>query len=128
LQPQLWPLSQAVRDQHRLVTITRWPDSRGRDDTNDTKSSTRDIPPIPMRFRLATVTGSAVSPINRRIQMRKISMFAAALVLIGIGVWAVATDQRVAASTPVGIDALQMMVNAKGLAATEYVDYTFVFN
>jgi hypothetical protein len=60
--------------------------------------------------------------------MRKISMFAAALVLIGIGVWAVTTHQRVAASTPVGIDALQMMANAKGLAATEYVDYTFVFN
>jgi hypothetical protein len=60
--------------------------------------------------------------------MRKISIFAAALVLIGIGAWAVSTDQRVAASTPVGIDTLQMMSNAKDLAATQYVDYTFVFN
>jgi hypothetical protein len=60
--------------------------------------------------------------------MRKISMFAAALVLIGIGAWTVTTNQRVAASTPAGIDPLQMMANAKGLAATQYVDYTFIFN
>jgi hypothetical protein len=60
--------------------------------------------------------------------MRKISMFAAALVSIGIGAWTVTTNQRVAASTPAGIDPLQMMANAKGLAATQYVDYTFIFN
>ena len=60
--------------------------------------------------------------------MRKISMFAAALVLIGIGAWAITTNQQVAASTPVGIDTLQMMTNAKGLAASEYVDYTLIFN
>jgi len=60
--------------------------------------------------------------------MRKISMFAAALVLIGVGVWAVTTNDRVAASTPAGIDPLQMMANAKGLTTTEYVDYTFIFN
>ena len=60
--------------------------------------------------------------------MRKISMFAAALVLIGIGTWAITTNHRVAASTPAGIDPLQMMANAKGLAPTPYVDYTFVFN
>jgi hypothetical protein len=60
--------------------------------------------------------------------MRKISMFAAALVLIGIGAWALTTNQHVAASTPAGIDALQMMANAKDLPATQYVDYTFVFN
>jgi hypothetical protein len=60
--------------------------------------------------------------------MRKISMFAAALVLIGIAAWALTTNQRVAASTPVGIDTLQMMANAKGLAASDYVDYTFIFN
>ena len=60
--------------------------------------------------------------------MRKISMFAAALILIGIGAWAVTTNQRVAASTPDGIDPLQMMANAKGLTPTQYVDYTFVFN
>jgi hypothetical protein len=60
--------------------------------------------------------------------MRKISMFAAALVLIGIGAWAVTTNERVAASTPAGIDPLQMMANARGLASTQYVDYTFIFN
>jgi hypothetical protein len=50
--------------------------------------------------------------------MRKISMFAAALILIGIGAWALTTNQHVAASTPAGIDALQMMANAKDLPAT----------
>ena len=60
--------------------------------------------------------------------MRKISMFAAVLILIGIGTWGVTTNQRVAASTPAGIDPLQMMVNAKDLPSTQYVDYTFVFN
>ena len=60
--------------------------------------------------------------------MRKIRMVAAALVLIGIGAWALTTNQRVAASTPAGIDALQMMANAKDLPAAQYVDYTFVFN
>jgi hypothetical protein len=60
--------------------------------------------------------------------MRKISIFAAALVLIGIGAWAVKTNERVAASTPAGIDPLQMMVNSKDLPSTQYDDYTFVFN
>jgi hypothetical protein len=60
--------------------------------------------------------------------MRKVGMFAAALVLIGIATWAVTTNERVAASTPVGIDPLQMMTNAKGLPVSDYVDYTFVFN
>ena len=60
--------------------------------------------------------------------MRKISMFATALVLIGIGAWAITTNERVAASTPAGIYPLQMMVNAKDLPSTQYVDYTFVFN
>ena len=60
--------------------------------------------------------------------MRKISMFTVALVLIGIGAWAVTSNERVAASTPAGIDPLQIMANASGLASTQYVDYTFVFN
>ena len=68
------------------------------------------------------------TPLKRRIQMRKISMFAAALVLIGVGAWTVTTNQRVAASTPAGIDPLQMMANAKDLPATQYVDYTLIFN
>jgi hypothetical protein len=60
--------------------------------------------------------------------MRKISMLAAAVILIAVGAWAVTTNQRVAASTPVGIDPQEMMANAKGLSPTQYVDYTFVFN
>jgi len=81
-----------------------------------------------MRFRLASVTGQAEAKINGRIQMRKISRFAVALVLIGVGAWGVTTNERVAASTPAGIDPLQMMANAKGLASGQYVDCTFVFN
>ena len=68
-----------------------------------------------------------LAKINERIEMRKISMFAVALLLIGIGAWAVTTNERVAASTPAGVDPLQIMANAKGLASTQYVDYTFVF-
>ena len=60
--------------------------------------------------------------------MRKISMYAVAMVLIGIGACAVTTNERVAASTPAGIDPLQIMANAKCLASTQYIDYTFVFN
>jgi hypothetical protein len=76
---------------------------------------------------------TAITPLNQRdkvaaIQMRKIKVFAAALILIGLGAWIVTTTSRVAASTPAGIDPLQMMATAKGLASTEYVDYTFVFN
>ena len=41
--------------------------------------------------------------------MRKISMFAAALILIAVGAWAITTTPRVVASTPVGIDPFQMM-------------------
>jgi hypothetical protein len=41
----------------RLVTTVCTIRPGGRGDTNDTKSSARDIPPIPMRFRLAGVTG-----------------------------------------------------------------------
>jgi hypothetical protein len=60
--------------------------------------------------------------------MRKISMCVAALVLIGIGAWAVATTPRVVASTPVGIDPFQMMTNARDLPTSHYVDYTLIFN
>jgi len=66
--------------------------------------------------------------INRRIQMRKISMFAAALILIGVGAWAVTTTLRVAASTQTGIDPLQMMANPTDLPAAHYVDYSVIFN
>lgn len=60
--------------------------------------------------------------------MRKMSMFAVALILIGVGTWSVTTTPRVAASTSDAVDPLKMMTNAKDLPAAHYVDYTFVFN
>ena len=59
--------------------------------------------------------------------MRKIKMFAAALILIGLGAWAVATNSRVAASTPVGIDPLQMEAGAANFPTSHYVDYSVEF-
>jgi hypothetical protein len=59
--------------------------------------------------------------------MRKISMFAAALILIAVGAWAITTTPRVVASTPAGIDPLQMMSNARKLPSEHYVDYTLIF-
>jgi hypothetical protein len=50
--------------------------------------------------------------------MRKIIMFATALILIGVGAWAVDTTHHVAASTQIGIDPFQMMVNAKNLSTS----------
>jgi len=60
--------------------------------------------------------------------MRKISMFAAALILVAVGAWGITTTPRVVASTPVGIDPLQMMSNARDLPATHYVDDSLIFN
>ena len=60
--------------------------------------------------------------------MRKISIFVAALVLVGIGAWSQSTNGRVDAATPVGVDPLHMMENATGLSQTEIVDYSVVFN
>jgi len=65
---------------------------------------------------------------NRRIQMRKINVIAAALILIGLGAWVVTTNSRVAASTPVGVDPLQMMTGATNLPPSHYVDYGLIFN
>jgi hypothetical protein len=63
--------------------------------------------------------------------MRKISLCvtAAAMVAIGLGVWNASTGARVVAP-PLGgdIDPHQLMMNAKGLATAELVDYTFVFH
>ena len=58
----------------------------------------------------------------------RISMFAAALIVIALGAWAITTNPRVVASTPVGIDPFQMMTNARDLPATHYVDYSLIFN
>jgi hypothetical protein len=60
--------------------------------------------------------------------MRKISIFAAALVLIAVRSWAVATTPHVAASTPVGMAPLQIMTNATNLPTEHFVDYTLIFN
>jgi hypothetical protein len=60
--------------------------------------------------------------------MRKISIFVAALVLVGIGAWSQTTNGRVDAATPVGMYPLHMMENATGLPQTEIVDYSVVFN
>ena len=60
--------------------------------------------------------------------MRKINVFAAALILIGLGAWVVTTNSRVAASTPVGIYPLQMVTGATNLPASHYVDYSLIFN
>jgi hypothetical protein len=60
--------------------------------------------------------------------MRKFSMFAAALILISVGAWAVSTTPRVDASTSDAVYPLQLMSNAKNPPEAHYVDYTFVFN
>jgi hypothetical protein len=60
--------------------------------------------------------------------MRKISVFAAALILIGVGAWTMRTAQRVDASTADAVHPLRLMTNAKNLPEARYVDYTFVFN
>jgi hypothetical protein len=64
--------------------------------------------------------------------MRKISMFAVAgaLIATGVGVWAAVPTNAPAGPSMArqGIEPLQLMTNAKGLATAEFVDYTFVFN
>ena len=60
--------------------------------------------------------------------MRKISMFAAALILTAAGAWAITTTPRVVASTPVRIDPFEMMTNTRDLPAPHYVDYSLIFN
>jgi hypothetical protein len=63
--------------------------------------------------------------------MRKISMFAtaAAMVAIGVGVWAASdTSARVAPSMAQGIEPLQLIMNAKGLPTAEAYDHGFVFH
>lgn len=60
--------------------------------------------------------------------MRKISIFATALILIGVGVWTMRTTPRVDASTADGVYPLQLTINAKNLPEVHFVDNTFVFN
>jgi len=76
----------------------------------------------------APIVAVSWNPIGRRIQMRKISMFAAALVLIGIAAWNIATAPRVVASNPVGIDPFQMMISATDLPTAHWDDDSLVYN
>lgn len=60
--------------------------------------------------------------------MRKIGYFAAAavLILIGLATWTVPTTQAFVASS--GIDPSGMMITARDLPASHYDDYSVVFN
>jgi hypothetical protein len=60
--------------------------------------------------------------------MRKISIFAAVLILIGLGAWTMRSTPRVDASTSDAVYPIQLMKNTKNLPDGRYVDYTFVFN
>jgi hypothetical protein len=95
-------------------------------DTNDTKSMARDIGMIPNGPMVAL----AKAEIVRRIQMRKISLFGVAAVVIatGLGAWAASsTNARVAPPMGHGIEPFQLMMNANELPTVEFADYTFVF-
>jgi len=60
--------------------------------------------------------------------MRKISMFATALIMFGVGAWTMKTAPRVDASMADAIYPLRLMTNARNLPEAHFVDYTFVFN
>ena len=63
--------------------------------------------------------------------VRKISLFAVAgaLIATGLGVWAaVPTNAPVSPSIGHAVDPLQLMITAKDLPTTDFVDYTFVFD
>jgi hypothetical protein len=63
--------------------------------------------------------------------MRKISVFAgiAVLFLIGVGAWiGVGTWTSTSALAGSTIDPFAMMVSAKNLPTSHYVDYSVVFN
>jgi type IV secretory pathway TrbD component len=64
--------------------------------------------------------------------MRKISLFAgvvSVLVLIGVGTWiGVGTGISTKALAASTIDPYAMMVSAKDLPTSHYVDYSVVFN
>jgi hypothetical protein len=49
-------------------------------------------------------------------------LITAALMLIGVETWGVATAPRVVASTQIGVNPLEMMANAKDLP-TSYYDF-----
>ena len=61
--------------------------------------------------------------------MRKISIFATALILIGVGAWiGVGRFSLTTAFAGSSIDPFAMMTAAKDLPTSHYVDYSVVFN
>jgi hypothetical protein len=63
--------------------------------------------------------------------MRKITLFAvaAAVIATGVfGVWAASPSNARVPSLSQGINPQHLMMNARALPATEFADYTFVFN
>jgi hypothetical protein len=63
--------------------------------------------------------------------MRKVTLFAvaAAIIATGIfGVWAASPTNARVPSLDRGINPHHIMMNARALPATEFADYTFVFN
>jgi hypothetical protein len=52
-------------------------------------------------------------------------LIAAALILIGVGAWVVATAPRVVASPQIGINPSQLMANAGDLPTSRYDDTIF---
>ena len=59
--------------------------------------------------------------------MRKIKLFAVAAAMIAT-VWAAGPSNARVPSTSQGIEPMQLMMNTRGLATAEFVDYTFVFH
>jgi hypothetical protein len=60
--------------------------------------------------------------VSRESGVNAYGLIAAALMLIGVGAWVVATAPRVVASPQIGIDPLQMMANAGDLPTSHYDD------
>jgi hypothetical protein len=60
--------------------------------------------------------------VRRESGVTAYGLIAAALMLIGVGAWVVATAPRVVASPQIGIDPLQMMANAGDLPTLHYDD------
>jgi hypothetical protein len=62
--------------------------------------------------------------------MHKVKLFAvsAAMLAIGVAIWATSPTNARAPSLSQGIDPHHMMTNASVLPAIDFADYTFVFN
>jgi hypothetical protein len=100
-------------------------------DTNDTKSMARDIAKKWKEVMCLSYRMCGELNTDRRIEMRKISLFAVAatLILAGVGSWAASTTQARVDTPPVpGVDNIQLMMNARDLPTEHWVDYSVVFN